>query len=232
AETDENGVARFEGLRSGARPVGEEQAPAGYEMLGLPQTVTVDEHNNRDVKLEITNELIRGSITITKVDEEDTSKKLPGAIFELVHPDYETVVGVAETDENGVARFEGLLPGTYTLKELQAPEGYDVLGLPQTVTVGEDQQERDVQVTVKNRKQLFDVDAELTKVVECLADGYAKITWTAVATNTGNQTVDVTVTFDRNDALAQTLTVAPGETVKAEYQELVLDGETSTIKAI
>src|SRR5690606_32308166 len=113
----------------------EKQAPPGYEMLLAEGAIEIEvtEHGeNRHVERTVLNRLIRGSITITKVDEEDTSKKLPGAIFELVHPDGKTVVGVAETDENGVARFEGLLPGTYTLREEQAPAGCDMLAPPQT----------------------------------------------------------------------------------------------------
>lgn len=42
----------------------------------------------------------------------------------------------AYVDENGLLAFEGLSAGTYTIKELIAPDGYNLLTDPITVTIG------------------------------------------------------------------------------------------------
>ncbi|MEE1295987.1 MAG: SpaA isopeptide-forming pilin-related protein [Bifidobacterium sp.] len=74
-------------------------------------------------------------ITFTKVNADDT-KNLAGAWFELVNApaDYNGLTPivdedgnkhfVAQSNENGVVNFPGLANGTYTIKEVKAPNGY------------------------------------------------------------------------------------------------------------
>ena len=50
----------------------------------------------------------------------------------------ETINKVVSTDAGGFAYFKGLTAGTYTITELEAPEGYNKLLNPVTVTIGGD----------------------------------------------------------------------------------------------
>lgn len=61
----------------------------------------------------------------TKADSH-TERKLPGAVFRLFGEDSEgrEVDRTAESDEDGIVRFEGLPEGEYELTEKEAPEGY------------------------------------------------------------------------------------------------------------
>ena len=61
------------------------------------------------------------SIKLKKVDEE--KKALSGAVFAVSNSDG-AEVGRLTTDANGEAILSGLLRGDYTVKEVQAPEGY------------------------------------------------------------------------------------------------------------
>ena len=73
-----------------------------------------------------------GGITVTKKDAA-TGAKLPGAVFELSG---NSESRTQTTGADGMARFENLQPGVYTVREISAPEGY-LLASPdaQQVTV-------------------------------------------------------------------------------------------------
>lgn len=62
-------------------------------------------------------------IKIVKKDE--TGKKaLENAIFQLLDEDKKVVISEIKTNEKGEAILEDVLPGTYYIKEIQAPTGY------------------------------------------------------------------------------------------------------------
>ena len=63
----------------------------------------------------------KGSVTVNKIDLD--GKKLPGAYFQLLDKNKDPIKTLV-TDENGVAVFEDLDYGTYYIKEVQGPKGY------------------------------------------------------------------------------------------------------------
>lgn len=88
-----------------------------------------------------------GSLTVNKVD--DGNKPLAGAEFELRDANDNLIA--ASTTENGTSfKFENLKPGTYTLIETKAPEGYRLLTKPITIEISNN----DFHITqkVKNSK--------------------------------------------------------------------------------
>lgn len=81
---------------------------------------------------EITNTLVLGSIKLTKTDSTG-QEFLSGAKFKIERGSFEDE---KETGENGLIEFTNLLPGTYTITEIQSPEGYSLLANPIEITVG------------------------------------------------------------------------------------------------
>ena len=73
--------------------------------------------------------------TVLKFDSKDPEKKLAGAKFTLQSPN-ETIELV--TDANGRANFSNVSPGTYTLIENKAPNGYKLDTTRKTITVSND----------------------------------------------------------------------------------------------
>lgn len=90
------------------------------------------------------------AINLTKVDA-DTSHALPGAVFGLYTTSQAaqeatadnpgtgtgTFVGTVTTGSQGEASFEDLGEGTYYLKELDAPEGYQLDGTIHTIDLND-----------------------------------------------------------------------------------------------
>ena len=76
--------------------------------------------------------------TIKKVDLNDSTITLEGAVFELhrVVNGEDKVVATATTDENGIATFDGLdaQDTTYYIIETQAPSGYKIDGIEHHLT--------------------------------------------------------------------------------------------------
>ena len=73
--------------------------------------------------------------TILKFDSKDPNKKLSGAKFTLQSPEGNVEL---ETDANGRASFSNVSPGTYTLIESKAPNGYKVDTSAKRITVSND----------------------------------------------------------------------------------------------
>ena len=73
--------------------------------------------------------------TVLKFDSKDPSKKLAGAKFTLQSAK-ETIELI--TDANGRANFSNVNPGTYTLIENKAPNGYKLDTTRKTITVSND----------------------------------------------------------------------------------------------
>lgn len=78
-------------------------------------------------------EVIRQSnILLRKIDFETNTKVLSGAEFELYKKDTngETLVAKYKTDDSGVVRIPAIKTGKYLIKEIKAPENYDLLTKP------------------------------------------------------------------------------------------------------
>lgn len=108
------------------------------------ETVGANDDGNKEIV--ITNTLQLGSIEITKTDTDDNV--LAGAKFKVTGPNgYEQKVTTEEKDvlvddgstatkKAAIAKLDNLLPGEYTITEIQSPEGYSLLANPVTVEVG------------------------------------------------------------------------------------------------
>ncbi|MEK4679168.1 SpaA isopeptide-forming pilin-related protein [Bacillus sp. FSL W7-1294] len=137
--TNKDGVVKFENLVPGKYTLEETKAPEGYKALEV--TVEVNVVANEAVKQDVLNEKVKEEITgqleITKVDANDTNKKLAGAVFEIWKD--ETKIDTLTSDENGKATSKELDPGDYILKEVQAPEGYEL-------------SDKEIEFTISNQK--------------------------------------------------------------------------------
>ncbi len=124
--TDEKGEAISKELPIGNYTLVEVEAPKGYELLKDKIAVKVEKDV---VEIKIGNKKLpdpMGKMKLVKVDTSDKNKKLAGAKF-YIEDSNKKVVGELVTDEKGEVISKELPIGNYTLVEVEAPKGYELL---------------------------------------------------------------------------------------------------------
>lgn len=100
-----------------------------YPVGAEPQHYT-EEYN--PIALDVTEQVIRGGVTLTKVDKDSPENKLEGAVFEVYRDSNrnqeldaeDELLGTMEELGGGEYALTGLCYGGYFAKEAQAPEGF------------------------------------------------------------------------------------------------------------
>lgn len=131
AASGEDGVFVFENLPIGDYIVRELTAPAGYVLSEELHQVSIAE-DAQVIELEVTNDPIRGSITLTKYDADYPDNRLTSAVFEVyrdvnggrVLDDGDELLGEMDDEGEGVYWMRELEAGGYLVRETEAPEGY------------------------------------------------------------------------------------------------------------
>jgi uncharacterized protein (DUF2141 family) len=133
--TDSSGITVVKGLPSGEYNIQEYPSKEGWRQISTEPYLPLIFGSGESKSVVITN-ANEGSIKITKRDSE--GNPLAGWSFTVTGPDSATVV----TDSSGVAVAGGLLPGEYTVKEIQQSRWVNVTEIERAVTLnpGENKQ--------------------------------------------------------------------------------------------
>ncbi|PGS26205.1 hypothetical protein COC59_11470 [Bacillus cereus] len=147
--TDEKGEAISKELPIGNYTLVEVEAPKGYELL--KDKIAVKVEKDAVVEIKIGNKKSPdplGKMKIVKVDTGDKNKKLAGAKFKI-EDSKGKIVGELVTNEEGEAISKNLPIGNYTLVEIEAPKGYELLKDKITVKIEKDAV---VEIKIGNKK--------------------------------------------------------------------------------
>ena len=171
--TDGSGLITVTGLLLGQYRFVEMVPPVGYEMTSESVEFAITSttlNHTANVTAENRRAPVLGKVVLTKVDADDESVKLPGAVFKLEEqaadgswvevPGYESLV----TGGSGLIGVERLAMGAYRFVEVSAPEGYELETVPVEFTLAEDAPGLEVAVTATNVKTPVLGGALLTKV--------------------------------------------------------------------
>ncbi|WP_100486720.1 SpaA isopeptide-forming pilin-related protein [Sporolactobacillus pectinivorans] len=140
--TDSSGQFTVNGLAPGSYQFIETKAPNGYQLDQTPIPFKITNTDVQAVPITATDKL--NSVTLTKVDANDSNAKLPGAEFELQDSKGNVVTTdvtgkalptIWTTDSNGQFTVNGLSAGNYQFVETKAPNGYQLDQTPTPFTV-------------------------------------------------------------------------------------------------
>lgn len=150
--TDETGLILRGELIPGGYTVVETEAPIGYHLSDEPVSfVTVNPHETAVVSM-VNHTVTRGKIGVAKENYE-TGERLVGAVIGI-YSDESCETKLAEFVTTVEPQYlEGLLPGTYYVKELEAPDGYILNPTQQVVTVELEEGEEEL-VVFRNRPRI------------------------------------------------------------------------------
>ena len=158
--SDENGEILIDGLEpSKSVVVTETRAPSGFTIDTQPQTISV--LPGKTVSLTFKNQP-KGALIVAKVDA-STGEPLSGAEFRITtaagcEVGLDGVIGTATATQNGIfttdahgqIKLTNLLPGTYVLTEVKAPDGYTIEKAVTNVVIGSGGDTQSI--TIKNKK--------------------------------------------------------------------------------
>lgn len=156
--TDADGLITVTDLPMGAYRFVELSAPEGYELGTVPVEFTlVEDAPGLEVAVTATNVKtpVLGGALLTKVDADDATTVLVGAVFKLEQHLSDGTWAVVDgfdalaTNDEGIIEVHGLPVGSYRFVETVAPEGYvlDETPVEFGVEVGQPEQ---VELTVEN----------------------------------------------------------------------------------
>lgn len=161
--TDASGKASITGLPYDDYTIREIRAPKGYALSDKEYSVKKTELvHGSPVVIEAANKYILGSVTIKKVDHENSEKLLEGAKFNVTDESGSLLKWKAEgdvytLDESGSSvitagrvTLKNLPEGTYTLTEIDAPSGYAILDGSRTFTITEAHMTAPLEIKVEN----------------------------------------------------------------------------------
>ncbi|MCQ6286448.1 SpaA isopeptide-forming pilin-related protein [Bacillus cereus] len=147
--TNEEGEAISKDLPIGNYTLVEIEAPKDYELL--KDKIAVKVEKDAVVEIKIGNKKLpdpMGKMKLVKVDISDKNKKLAGAKFKI-EDSKGKIVGELVTNEEGEAISKDLPIGNYTLVEVEAPKGYELLKEKITVKVEKDAV---IEIKIGNKK--------------------------------------------------------------------------------
>ncbi|PER09662.1 SpaA isopeptide-forming pilin-related protein [Bacillus cereus] len=147
--TNEEGEAISKDLPIGNYTLVEKEAPKGYELS--KDKIAVKVEKDAEVEIKIGNKKLpdpMGKMKLVKVDISDKNKKLAEAKFHIEDAKGK-VVGELITDEKGEMISKDLPIGNYTLVEIEAPKGYELLKDKIAVKIEKDAV---VEIKIENKK--------------------------------------------------------------------------------
>ncbi|MBS6007217.1 MAG: choice-of-anchor A family protein [Clostridium baratii] len=167
--TNKDGNIKVENLEVGVYYFVEKEAPEGYKLDGSLHKFTIGtELEKLNIKITIENEKEAtptpdpkpdpepekkyGSVELIKVDSSDKEKVLEGAKFHLLDSNKE-FISEHVTDKDGKIQVENLEVGDYYFVETEAPEGYKLDGSLHKFTIGAEEENLNIKITIANEKE-------------------------------------------------------------------------------
>lgn len=123
--------------------------------------LTTYSYEDMDKEFEQEYEKNNTKIIIEKTDN-DTNEVLKGAKFEILDEKQKSI-RVAETNNEGQVILDGLMPGIYYIKEVQAPNGYSIDSELKKVEIKLNQE---ISLTIKNNKIIIKQEEPQKTIVE------------------------------------------------------------------
>lgn len=130
--TDENGVIYIPDIVPGWYEIRETRVPDGYVIDPEPRLIEVV-NNHGSISVPFYNYQDTQLIILKK--DNQTGEPLPGARFVITTAGGSVINANLVTGANGYATLNGLEPGSYVVREVEAPDGHLIDSTPQTFEI-------------------------------------------------------------------------------------------------
>ncbi|OJG64310.1 LPXTG-domain-containing protein cell wall anchor domain [Enterococcus malodoratus] len=154
-KTGKNGEFFAKGLSAGDYILKETKAPKGYILDTTEHKFTIYPQNGKPATLNLGDfENYQGSVELTKIDTDNSNKRLANAEFQLFDSNQKVMKDQLKTNTDGKLEVTDLAPGKYHFKETKAPAGYRLSEktIDFTVSAKSNGKPRLLEVTAKNKR--------------------------------------------------------------------------------
>ena len=162
--TNSLGEIIFNDLEIGTYRLVETSSPVGHIISVKETSVEVTGGNTTNVS--VTNEIIKGKISIVKTDSEIPNLFIENVEFEI-YDNNGNVVDKITTNNNGYAESKLLEYGTYTVKEVKSGKGYHINNTTYTINIAEHNRKYNIDVSndvYKGNLHIVKIDSENEEV--------------------------------------------------------------------
>lgn len=180
--TDENGeaITKKYSIRDYEKLILREvETDERYVLNDKPQTVELEANQIKTITFE--NEKIKGKVEITKVDKNDSSKKIEGAKFGLYN-DEDELIDTLITNKEGIATSKDLYKGNYYLKELDTGSVYYLLN-QETFEFEIKNNGETIPIVIDNEGTDIKVDVDKEGTIEIAPGDNVNYTFSNIANN-------------------------------------------------
>lgn len=147
AKSNADGVIVFDNVEYGNYVIKEENAPQGYdiskELTKVAKEDFIKDQGSSTIALGTVTDMKTKPKVITTIEfykKSPSDTPVNGAIFGLYSEadvNFENPLGTTVSDINGLVKFNNIVQGNYKIKEIKAPEGYNLSDTVIHVTEGE-----------------------------------------------------------------------------------------------
>lgn len=180
--TDENGeaITKKYSIRDYEKLILREvETDERYVLNDKPQTVELEANQIKTITFE--NEKIKGKVEITKVDKNDSSKKIEGTKFGLYN-DEDELIDTLITNKEGIATSKDLYKGNYYLKELDTGSVYYLLN-QETFEFEIKNNGETIPIVIDNEGTDIKVDVDKEGTIEIAPGDNVNYTFSNIANN-------------------------------------------------
>lgn len=130
-----------------------------YELVSIPDNAN-GIMDDKDIEVTYIYDLIKGKVTVTKVDKNDNTKLLSGAVFKIEKMTEDNTIDDAftplekTTDNNGKVEFTELIVGKYRITEIKAPTGYELKSESIDIEITKEAREQNILATDRMKLNL------------------------------------------------------------------------------
>lgn len=155
------GVLTTKKLRYGTYTITQKTVPTGYKVDLSVKTITLKESTPTGIDMTFNVVPADGTLTVYSVDSatNDPSNSLSGATFEV----YDSHNQLVDTKTTHSPAIFTLAPGAYTLKQVQAPVGYQLVTTPYAVVI---ESNKDVQLLASQVKVASTLEGGVSTIQE------------------------------------------------------------------
>ncbi|MGN0536508.1 MAG: leucine-rich repeat protein [Acutalibacteraceae bacterium] len=220
--TDDLGSLIVEDIWWGDYYMKEVTAPTGYQLSNEIYQFSINKNTVRStIRLKAADDRLTGTVRLIKVNKDDNTQRLSGAVYGLYQSDGNQVRTGITTGDDGTAMIENIPWGTYYLQEEKAPAGFDLSDEKIRFTVNYISAGKVQEITVEDKQAIGEIKIKKRISLDNVAFAHGNPTFLFKISGT-NSVTGATYTAYKSVTFAEDYVNSLKNTENIEYAEMTI----------